>query len=318
MNSELTATDLRKSYNGRLVVGGVSINVKGGEVVGLLGPNGAGKTTSFYMIVGLIRPDSGSVVLDWEDITELPVYARAKAGIGYLPQEPSIFRNLTVRENINLVWEETGKKRYADDLTDELLRQFKITHIADTKGYSLSGGERRRVEIARAMTLRPKFILLDEPFSGIDPIAVADIQSMIDELKEQGFGILITDHNVRETLSITDRTYLIHDGTIFLAGSPEEVAENELARKFYLGENFDWEGHPHEGHVHTDTPHHETEHAIPAEKHEDTVPEPKAEETKPPEKEPEPDPTPEPETISLYSYKDDDDDDDPLNKLMYT
>ncbi len=239
----LTASDLRKEYDGRLVVGGVSLTVNAGEVVGLLGPNGAGKTTSFYMIVGLIRPDSGSVLIDFNDITNLPVYQRARAGIGYLPQEASVFRNLTVRENINLVWEQTGKRRYANDLTDELLRQFKITHIAETKGYSLSGGERRRVEIARALTLKPKFILLDEPFSGIDPIAVADIQSMIHELKDQGYGILITDHNVRETLSITDRTYLIHDGEIFLSGSPEEVAENELARKFYLGENFEWEGH---------------------------------------------------------------------------
>ena len=239
----LTASDLRKEYNGRLVVGGVSLTVNAGEVVGLLGPNGAGKTTSFYMIVGLIRPDSGSVLIDYDDITNLPVYQRARAGIGYLPQEASVFRNLTVRENINLVWEQTGKRRYANDLTDELLRQFKITHIAETKGYSLSGGERRRVEIARALTLKPKFILLDEPFSGIDPIAVADIQSMIHELKDQGYGILITDHNVRETLSITDRTYLIHDGEIFLSGSPEEVADNELARKFYLGENFEWEGH---------------------------------------------------------------------------
>ncbi len=244
----LTASDLRKEYDGRLVVGGVSLTVNAGEVVGLLGPNGAGKTTSFYMIVGLIRPDSGSVLIDFNDITNLPVYQRARAGIGYLPQEASVFRNLTVRENINLVWEQTGKKRYANDLTDELLRQFKITHIAETKGYSLSGGERRRVEIARALTLKPKFILLDEPFSGIDPIAVADIQSMIHELKDQGYGILITDHNVRETLSITDRTYLIHDGEIFLSGSPEEVAENELARKFYLGENFEWEAH-HDNHA---------------------------------------------------------------------
>ena len=238
----LTASDLRKSYNNRLVVGGVSINVNPGEVVGLLGSNGAGKTTSFYMIVGLIRPDSGSVMIDDVEITTLPVFMRAHAGIGYLPQEASIFRNLTVRENINLVWEETGKRKQSKELTDELLEQFKITHIADTNGYALSGGERRRVEIARALTLKPKFILLDEPFSGIDPIAVADIQSMIHELKAQGYGILITDHNVRETLSITDRTYLIHDGTIFLAGSPEEVAGNELARKFYLGENFEWEG----------------------------------------------------------------------------
>ena len=243
--SVLTAKELRKGYNGRLVVGGVSIEVKTGEVVGLLGPNGAGKTTSFYMIVGLIRPDSGLVMIDDEEITSLPVYERARRGIGYLPQEASVFRNLTVRENIDLIWEETGRKKKAKELTDSLLEQFKITHIADTKGYSLSGGERRRVEIARALTLKPKFILLDEPFSGIDPIAVADIQSMIDELKVQGYGILITDHNVRETLSITDRTYLIHDGKIFLSGSPEDVAGNELARKFYLGENFEWEGVHH-------------------------------------------------------------------------
>ncbi len=241
----LTASELRKGYDGRLVVGGVSINVEAGEVVGLLGPNGAGKTTSFYMIVGLIRPDSGVVMIDGEDITALPVFERARRGIGYLPQEASVFRNLTVRENINLVWEETGKKNKAKELTDALLEQFKITHIAETKGYALSGGERRRVEIARALTLKPKFILLDEPFSGIDPIAVADIQSMIHELKAQGYGILITDHNVRETLSITDRTYLIHDGKIFLSGSPEDVAGNELARKFYLGENFEWEGSHH-------------------------------------------------------------------------
>ena len=244
-NNELKASDLRKGYGGRLVVGGVSINVNAGEVVGLLGPNGAGKTTSFYMIVGLIRPDSGTVTIDGEEITGLPVYERARKGIGYLPQEASVFRNLTVRENINLVWEETGQRKNAKELTDNLLEQFKITHIADTHGYALSGGERRRVEIARALTLKPKFILLDEPFSGIDPIAVADIQSMIHELKSQGYGILITDHNVRETLSITDRTYLIHDGKIFLSGSPEDVAGNELARKFYLGENFEWEGVHH-------------------------------------------------------------------------
>ena len=241
----LTAEDLRKSYSGRLVVGGVSIHVEPGEVVGLLGPNGAGKTTSFYMIVGLIRPDSGKVSIDDKEITHLPIYERARMGIGYLPQEASVFRNLTVRENINLVWEETGKRKQAKTLTDELLEQFKITHIAETKGYALSGGERRRVEIARAMTIKPKFILLDEPFSGIDPIAVADIQSMIHELKAQGYGILITDHNVRETLSITDRTYLINAGKIFLAGTPEEVAGNEMAKKFYLGENFEWEGSHH-------------------------------------------------------------------------
>ena len=245
--SGLVAEELRKSYSGRLVVGGVSVSVEAGEVVGLLGPNGAGKTTSFYMIVGLIRPDSGKVMIDDHEITHLPIYERAKLGIGYLPQEASVFRNLTVRENINLVWEETGKQKLAKQLTDELLEQFKITHIAETNGYALSGGERRRVEIARALTMKPKFILLDEPFSGIDPIAVADIQSMIHELKAQGYGILITDHNVRETLSITDRTYLIHDGKIFLSGTPEEVADNEQAKKFYLGEHFEWEGaHHHE------------------------------------------------------------------------
>ncbi|MBR1485707.1 MAG: LPS export ABC transporter ATP-binding protein [Synergistaceae bacterium] len=242
--NNLVASDLRKEYNGRLVVSGVSLEVNAGEVVGLLGPNGAGKTTSFYMIVGLIKPDSGNVLIDDNNITDLPVYKRARAGIGYLPQEASVFRNLTVRENINLVWQEIGyRKRKAKELTENLLQEFKITHIANTKGYSLSGGERRRVEIARALTLKPKFILLDEPFSGIDPIAVADIQSMIEDLKKQGYGVLITDHNVRETLSITDRTYLIHDGTIFLSGTPEEVADNELARKFYLGENFEWQGH---------------------------------------------------------------------------
>ena len=245
--SGLVAEELRKSYSGRLVVGGVSVSVEAGEVVGLLGPNGAGKTTSFYMIVGLIRPDSGKVMIDDHEITHLPIYERARLGIGYLPQEASVFRNLTVRENINLVWEETGKQKLAKQLTDELLEQFKITHIAETNGYALSGGERRRVEIARALTMKPKFILLDEPFSGIDPIAVADIQSMIHELKAQGYGILITDHNVRETLSITDRTYLIHDGKIFLSGTPEEVADNEQAKKFYLGEHFEWEGaHHHE------------------------------------------------------------------------
>ena len=236
----LTASELRKSYNNRLVVSSVSISVNPGEVVGLLGPNGAGKTTSFYMIVGLVKPDFGSVMIDDNNITNSAVYERARAGIGYLPQEASVFRNLTVRENIDLVWEETGQKKNKKILTDDLLEQFKITHIAETKGYSLSGGERRRVEIARALTLKPKFILLDEPFSGIDPIAVADIQSMIQELKSKGYGVLITDHNVRETLSITDRTYLIHAGKIFLSGTPAEVAENELARKFYLGENFEF------------------------------------------------------------------------------
>lgn len=234
----LAARGLRKGYGGRLVVADVDIEVGPGEVVGLLGPNGAGKTTSFYMIVGLVKPDAGSVFIGDRDVTGLPVYARARAGIGYLPQESSVFRSLTVRENIDLVWEELGCP--SEDATDRLLEQFGIAHIADTRGYALSGGERRRVEIARALTLRPRFVLLDEPFSGIDPIAVSDIQAMIHTLREQGYGVLITDHNVRETLSITDRTYLIHDGKIFLNGSPEEVAQNPMARKFYLGDNFSW------------------------------------------------------------------------------
>jgi lipopolysaccharide export system ATP-binding protein len=233
---KLTASGLRKSYKNRLVVSDVDIDVKEGEIVGLLGPNGAGKTTSFYIIVGLVQPDAGKVSIGDRDLTNMPVYRRAQSGIGYLPQESSVFRDLTVRENLELACEEIG----VDDVVDDLLARFGIAHVADTKGYALSGGERRRVEIARAMPLRPRFILLDEPFSGIDPIAVSDIQSMIQELKEQGFGVLLTDHNVRETLSITDRTYLIHDGQIILNGAPEEMMENPLARKFYLGAHFEW------------------------------------------------------------------------------
>ena len=236
--SVLRTDRLVKRYGKRTVANGVSINVRQGEIVGLLGPNGAGKTTSFYMTTGLVVPNEGHVYIDNQEITNYPVYKRARAGIGYLPQESSVFRSLTVRENIDLVWEEMG--RPSEDATDRLLEQFGIVHIADTRGYALSGGERRRVEIARALTLKPHFILLDEPFSGIDPIAVNDIQAMIQALREQGYGVLITDHNVRETLSITDRTYLIHDGKIFLDGSPKEVARNPLARKFYLGDNFSW------------------------------------------------------------------------------
>ncbi|MDR1741377.1 MAG: LPS export ABC transporter ATP-binding protein [Synergistaceae bacterium] len=234
----MAAYGLRKSYGGRLVVNGVDLVVNRGEVVGLLGPNGAGKTTSFHMIVGLVTPDEGKVLIGHRDVADRPVYMRARMGLGYLPQEASVFRNLTVRENISLVFEELGHPDL--EAVDRILERFGISAIADTKGYALSGGERRRVEIARAMPLKPAFILLDEPFSGIDPIAVNDIQSMIHSLKQQNFGVLITDHNVRETLSITDRTYLIHDGRIMLNGTPEEMKENPLARKFYLGENFAW------------------------------------------------------------------------------
>jgi lipopolysaccharide export system ATP-binding protein len=249
----LAARGLRKSYRDRLVVDNVDIEVRPGEVVGLLGPNGAGKTTSFHIIVGLIKPDAGEVFIGDENLTGMPVYRRSRRGIGYLPQETSVFRNLTVRENLELVCEEmdhpggkppevekTEAAPRTDNLIDNLMEQFGIAHLADTKGYALSGGERRRVEIARSMPLRPDFILLDEPFSGIDPIAVSDIQNMIHDLKAQNFGVLITDHNVRETLSITDRTYLIHDGRIILNGAPAEMMENPLARKFYLGDDFSW------------------------------------------------------------------------------
>ncbi|GHV45958.1 ABC transporter ATP-binding protein [Synergistales bacterium] len=235
---KLSAVGLRKSYKDRLIVDGVDIEVKQGEVVGLLGPNGAGKTTSFYMIVGLVRPDDGSVFIGDRDVTALPVYKRARLGIGYLPQETSVFRNLTVRENLELVYQEMGRR--APKSLKSLMRQFGVSRLAGTKGHALSGGEKRRVEIARAMPMAPDFILLDEPFSGIDPIAVADIQDMIQDLRAQNFGVLITDHNVRETLSITDRTYLIHNGRIILNGKPEEVMEDPLARKFYLGDNFEW------------------------------------------------------------------------------
>ena len=235
----LSALGLRKSYKGRMVVNNVDIEVRQGEIVGLLGPNGAGKTTSFYMILGLVPPDAGAVFIGDRDLTGMPVYLRSREGIGYLPQETSVFRNLTVRENLELACEETGTKDVGAAAASLMIR-FGISHIADTHGYALSGGERRRVEIARAMPLRPDFILLDEPFSGIDPIAVSDIQDMIQELKTQGFGVLLTDHNVRETLSITDRTYLIYDGRIILNGPPAEMMENPLARKFYLGDNFDW------------------------------------------------------------------------------
>jgi lipopolysaccharide export system ATP-binding protein len=235
----LEAKKLEKSYRGRKIVRGVSMHVKSGEVVGLLGPNGAGKTTTFYMVVGLIRPDQGRVVLDGVDITKMPMYQRAKNGIGYLPQEPSVFRKLTVSENLMAVLETMDLSRSErKERRDKLLAELGITHLSDSMAYTLSGGERRRVEIARALTLSPKFILLDEPFAGIDPLAVQDIQGIISLLKGMGIGILITDHNVRETLAITDRAYIISDGKIIEAGTAAEITASPRVRQFYLGEAF--------------------------------------------------------------------------------
>ena len=237
---KLSTDSIGKSYKRRQVVNGVSIHVSQGEVVGLLGPNGAGKTTSFYMIVGLISPDSGRILADGEDITRVPMYMRARQyGISYLPQEPSVFRKLTVEENILAVLEvqsvtrETRRAR-----TEKLLKQLNIEHIRKTRGYALSGGERRRVEIARCLCIQPSFILLDEPFSGIDPIAVIDLQEIIFDLKASGIGVLITDHNVRETLSVTDRAYIINQGKIFRDGTPEALGNDPEVRRVYLGEGF--------------------------------------------------------------------------------
>jgi lipopolysaccharide export system ATP-binding protein len=235
----LQTCNLTKSYNGRTVVRGVSVDVASGEVVGLLGPNGAGKTTTFYMIVGLTAPDSGRVILNDEDVTGDPMYKRARRGIGYLPQEPSIFRGLTVEQNILAILETLGipraerRARLAD-----LLAELNLTPLAGAPAYTLSGGERRRAEITRALVVKPKFILLDEPFAGIDPIAVSDIQKIIFHLKERGIGVLITDHNVRETLRITDRAYIVHDGVISRAGTPQSLAEDEEVRRIYLGADF--------------------------------------------------------------------------------
>ncbi len=235
----LEAKKLEKDYRGRKIVRGVSLQVKYGEVVGLLGPNGAGKTTTFYMVVGLVRPDQGSVVLDGSDITRMPMYQRARKGIGYLPQEPSVFRKLTVAENLTAVLETLDLSAVErKERRDRLMQELGVTHLAGSKAYTLSGGERRRVEIARALTLEPKFILLDEPFAGIDPLAVQDIQGIISLLKSKGIGILITDHNVRETLAITDRAYIISEGTIIEAGTSEEIMASPRVRQFYLGETF--------------------------------------------------------------------------------
>ncbi|MFH1189612.1 MAG: LPS export ABC transporter ATP-binding protein [Candidatus Omnitrophota bacterium] len=235
----LEATGLIKEYGTRRVVNSVDINVKRGEIVGLLGPNGAGKTTTFYMITGIIPPDSGKIIFDHRNITRMSLHNRARRGIGYLAQEPSIFRKLTVRENIMAVLETLGfSPRERNRRAEELLNELKITHLAGHKAYTLSGGEKRRVEITRALVTNPMFILLDEPFSGIDPIAVAECQEIIKELKNKGLGILVTDYNVRETLSITDRAYLMADGHILISGTKEELISDPKAREIYLGEKF--------------------------------------------------------------------------------
>ena len=236
----LRAEDLVKKYKSRTVVKGVSVNVEQGEIVGLLGPNGAGKTTSFYMIVGLIKPNGGRIFLDDTEITKEPVYRRAQLGVGYLAQEASVFRQLSVEDNIKAVLEMSNlPKDYQRHRLEEMLDEFGLQHIRKSKGIQLSGGARSRTEIARALSIAPKFILLDEPFAGVDPIAVEDIQSIVIKLKEKNIGILITDHNVQETLCITDRAYLLYDGRILQAGSAEELANDPEVRRVYLGKNFE-------------------------------------------------------------------------------
>jgi lipopolysaccharide export system ATP-binding protein len=235
----LQATAVSKSYRGRKVVSEVSLDLHEAEVVGLLGPNGAGKTTTFYILVGLIAPESGQVRLGGKEITQLPMYQRARSGISYLPQEPSVFRKLTVIENLRSIAETLNlSSARREDLISGLLEEFGIEHLSNQGAYTLSGGERRRLEIARALVLTPRFILLDEPFAGIDPLAVLDIQRIIGRLKKRGIGILITDHNVRETLNITDRAYIINDGKILREGSPEQLTSDQEVKKVYLGENF--------------------------------------------------------------------------------
>ena len=235
----LRTEDLTKAYSGRTVVRGVSLEIASGEVVGLLGPNGAGKTTTFSMVVGLVGPDTGKVLLDGNDVTDDPMYVRARKGIGYLPQEASIFRGLTVEQNIAAILETLDlDARTRRVRLRELLAELGLTPLARSKAYTLSGGERRRVEITRALVISPKFMLLDEPFAGIDPIAVADIQKIIFHLKSRGIGVLITDHNVRETLRITDRAYIVHDGVIFKSGTPQSLADDEEVKRIYLGSDF--------------------------------------------------------------------------------
>ncbi|HKJ79765.1 MAG TPA: LPS export ABC transporter ATP-binding protein [Prolixibacteraceae bacterium] len=236
----LRAENIVKKYRKRTVVKGVSFEVNQGEIVGLLGPNGAGKTTSFYMIVGLIQPLSGKIFIDKENITKLPVYKRAKKGIGYLAQEASVFRTLSIEDNLKAVLEMTNyTKEYQREKLETLIEEFGLQHIRKSTGVQLSGGERRRTEIARALAIDPKFILLDEPFAGVDPIAVEDIQEIVVKLKEKNIGVLITDHNVHETLSITDRSYLLFEGSIMKAGSAEDLASDEDVRRVYLGQNFE-------------------------------------------------------------------------------
>lgn len=237
---KLYTTEIKKTYKGRNVVKGVSIEVNQGEIVGLLGPNGAGKTTSFYMIVGLVKPDSGQVFLEDEEITNLPMYKRSQLGIGYLPQEISVFRKLSVEDNIMAILEMTSlTKEQRNERLEQLLTEFSLHHVRKNLGNRLSGGEKRRTEIARALATNPKFVLLDEPFAGVDPIAVEDIQSIVSDLRKRNIGILITDHNVQETLSITDRAYLLFEGSILKSGTAEDLAADEQVRKVYLGQNFE-------------------------------------------------------------------------------
>jgi lipopolysaccharide export system ATP-binding protein len=236
----LATDELGKSFRGRRVVNGVSLHINQSEVVGLLGPNGAGKTTTFHMIVGLTRPDTGRIMADGDDITDVPMYLRARNyGVSYLPQEPSVFRKLTVEENVLAVLEAQPMSwRERRRIMDKLIEQLGLDHLRKSRGYALSGGERRRVEIARSLCISPRFILLDEPFSGIDPIAVLDLQKIISELKTSGIGVLITDHNVRETLTVTDRAYIINDGRIFRTGTPEQLGNDPEVKRVYLGESF--------------------------------------------------------------------------------
>lgn len=236
---KIEAEDLRKNYKGRNVVDGVSLSIKQGEIVGLLGPNGAGKTTTFYMMVGLVRPQSGTMLLDGENITRMPMHQRARRGIGYLAQEPSVFRKLTVEENLYLVLELAGMKKKARmEKVDSLLTEFGLQNVRKQKGLVLSGGERRRVEIARCLATDPKFILLDEPFTGVDPIAISEIQDIVRQLKDRNIGVIITDHNVRETLKITDRVYIMSEGRVRTSGLAADIPNDPIAKQFYLGEGY--------------------------------------------------------------------------------